>query len=367
MKELGKHLHLLNYSFYRKKWLFILYFFYHNNSEVKKMKKIWLICLMIFTAFFSVNAYAFDINESDYIYVGGQNIGLEVQTNVTVVGSYGIEKEGKIYKPWQESGIKDGDLILKYNSIDITNSKMLLSAIYASKDNKTSIVLKRSDQIIETSITPVENKNSFSLGLYIKDSILGVGTLTYYIPKLSLFGSLGHSITSSDTFGGKIYNATVNSIVKSERNHAGEKRASITGDSIGVIKANTISGVHGISNQIDTTQMKKMQFATRDEVHTGPAKIRTCINGNKVEEFDVRITKCNNQSSQAIKGIKLEITDEDLIARTGGIIQGMSGSPIIQDNKLIGAVTHVILSNPLEGYGIYLEFMYEDLNINIVK
>lgn len=329
------------------------------------MKKTWIFFLLCMALIFPLKALAYDIGVDDYLYVGGQTIGLELQTDVVVVGSYGIESENRIYKPWKEAGIKDGDYIVKYNDIDITSTKMLLSAVYASKDQITPITLKRNDTIIDTNIKPAKNGNSYSLGLYIKDSILGVGTLTYYIPSMSLFGSLGHSITQADIYGGKIYNAKVNSIIKSERNKAGEKRASLVGDSIGNIEVNSLSGVHGKSNLIDTTNMKKMQFATRDEVHPGSAQILTCIDGTEVKAYDINISKCATQSTKEVKGLKIEITDKELINKTGGIVQGMSGSPIIQDGKLVGAVTHVILNNPLEGYGIYLEFMFEDLNINV--
>ena len=331
------------------------------------MKKIWLIFVILFCLFFNLKVNAYQINDQEYIYVGGEAIGLRVKTDVCVAGCYAVVKDGKIYKPWESAGICDGDYIIKYNNYDITSTKSLLEAINAAKTAESDIVLKRNENIINTKITAVDSSNGYSLGLYIKDNILGVGTLTYYIPSLSLFGSLGHSITTANTYGGNIYSASVNSIVKSTKNFAGEKRATLSTNSIGNILVNSISGVHGKTNNLDVSNMKKMKYAKKEEVHTGEAYIRTCISGNKVEEFSINITKCYNQNTQDIKGLKIEITDERLLEKTGGIIQGMSGSPIIQDNKLVGAVTHVILSNPTEGYGIYLEFMYEDLNINISR
>ncbi len=328
------------------------------------MKKIVLFCLFVIASFININIFAYSINKDDYIYVGGQSIGLDVKTNVCVVGTYGIELDGKIYKPWQDAKIKDGDYIIKYANSKITDAKSLEDAVKINGAKENDITIKRNNYIIDTKIKPVLKNNIISLGLYIKDNILGVGTLTYYLPKYDLFGSLGHKLTNNEIYGGNIYNATINSIIKSKRNSAGEKRASITGEAIGDILKNTISGVHGRAT-LDTKQMVLMQYKKREEVHTGDAYIRTCIEENKVEEFSIKITKCYNQKQKDIKGMKIEVTDERLISKTGGIIQGMSGSPIIQDNKLVGALTHVILSNPLEGYGIYLEFMYDDLDINI--
>ena len=137
---------------------------------------------------------------------------------------------------------------------------------------------------------------------------------------------------------------------------------------IGIIDKNTITGIHGkVNSNFDTSNMKLLEYKTKEEVNLGKAEIWTCINGQKIESYDINITSLEKQKSKDIKGISFEVVDQDLLNKTGGIIQGMSGSPIIQDDKIIGAVTHVLLSDSKKGYGIYLEFMFEDMGITIKK
>ena len=332
------------------------------------MKKIITFIVLLILSLGIFNASAYVLEKDDKIYVGGQSIGIKLNSGVIVVGSYGILDGGIVYKPWEEAGITEGDQIISLNGYEITDIKSLLRALEKTKNKQCSLKYVRNNSTYETTITPVLAIDTYSLGLYVKDSILGVGTLTYYIEEANIYGSLGHQITSKDFYSGEIYEATVNQIIKPTRNEAGEKRATIDGKSIGTIEKNTNTGVHGFSNKnFNTSQMEALEFKTRDEVNLGEAEIWTCIQGKKIEKFKINITKLAKQNSKDIKGITFEVTDERLIEETGGIIQGMSGSPIVQDNKIIGAVTHVLLSNSKKGYGIYLEFMLEDMGVTINK
>ena len=208
----------------------------------------------------------------------------------------------------------------------------------------------------------------YAVGLYIKDSIQGVGTLTYYIKDANIFGSLGHKITDNSFIDGEIYKAEITGIVMPTRNQAGEKQARIVGKPIGSISKNTNSGVHGVTNsRFNNDSLLEIPFNTRDNVHLGKATIKTCIDGVNVEDFDVEIIGLEHQDEKAVKGITLRVTDEELLKKTGGIVQGMSGSPIIQDGALIGAVTHVSLKDSTLGYGIYIEWMFQDMGITIVE
>nr|MDE7106277.1 SpoIVB peptidase [Anaeroplasmataceae bacterium] len=322
--------------------------------------------LLIFLGFFTANAY--DLSKDDKIYVGGQAIGIKLNTGVLVVGSYGILENGKVYKPWEEAGITEGDQIISLDHKKITDIKSLLKALEQTEGKECQIQYKRKQETFTKNIKPMLSSKSYSLGLYVKDSILGVGTLTYYIEEINAYGSLGHAITSKDYYSGEIYEAKVNEIIKPTRSEAGEKRASIDSQSIGNIEQNTNTGVHGYTNSnFDHSQMEALEMKTRDEVQLGDAEIWTCIKGKKVEKFKIKITGLARQSKKDIKGISFEVTDENLLAETGGIIQGMSGSPIVQDNKIVGAVTHVLMNNSKKGYGIYLEFMLEDMGIYIVE
>ena len=332
------------------------------------MKKIIVIISLLMLIFGIYDAYAYDLNKNDKIYVGGEAIGIKLNTGVTVIGMYGIYENGKIYKPWEEANISQGDKIIELNGEEVTNIESLLNILYKVKDSKTNITILRNNKEYKAMIKSVLSKNNYSLGLYVKDSVVGVGTLTYYVKGANIFGSLGHPMTNDESYGGNIYEAKVNKIIKPTLDRAGEKQATIKDTKIGDIEENTITGIHGYGNKnFNTKNMKLMEFKTQEEVRLGSAEIWTCINGNKIEAYDINITNLEKQKTKDIKGISFEVIDKELIDKTGGIIQGMSGSPIIQDDKIIGAVTHVLLSDSKKGYGIYLEFMFEDMGIYVKK
>ncbi|MDE6584478.1 MAG: SpoIVB peptidase, partial [Anaeroplasmataceae bacterium] len=326
------------------------------------MKKIIAFFSILFVLFGFINANAYELSKDDKIYVGGQSIGIKLNTGVVVVGSYGILEDGKIHKPWETAGIVEGDQIISLNHTQITDIKSLLRVLSKNGSKECSIQFNHNGSIVEKMITPVKTEDSYSLGLYVKDSILGVGTLTYYIKEINAYGSLGHQITSKDFYNGEIYEAKVNQIIKPTRTEAGEKRASIDSKAIGSVEKNTNTGVHGYTkSNFDYSKMEALEMKTRDEIRLGEAEIWTCIQGKTVEKYKINITGLAKQKTKDIKGITFEVTDAKLIEETGGIIQGMSGSPIVQDNKIIGAVTHVLINNCKKGYGIYLEFMLEDM------
>lgn len=332
------------------------------------MKKIITFLMITFLLIFNINVFAYDLNKNDKIYVSGESIGIKLNCGIEIVGTFGINKDNKILKPWEEAGLCEGDKIISLNKIKVENVNDLLKAIHNSKGEKSEIVFIRGNKEFKAYITPVFVNNGYTLGLYVKDSILGVGTLTYYIKEANIFGSLGHKITNNDFYTGEIYEASVDSIIKPKRNQAGEKKATISSDIIGNVIENTITGVHGNGNSnLNTNNMQNLNFKTRDEINLGQAEILTCISNNKVEKFDINITSLEQQDSKDIKGITFEVVDERLIDSCGGIVQGMSGSPIIQDNKLIGAVTHVSVKNAIIAYGIYIEWMFEDMGISIVE
>lgn len=331
------------------------------------MKKIiFIFALLIYLIGFKILAY--DLSIDDKIYVSGDPIGIKLNNGVEVVGTFGIQIDNKIYKPWEAAGLKEGDKIVYLENKSIRKSSDLLTALKQSNGQESKITYIRNNKEYISSITPVVNNGELSLGLYIKDSILGVGTLTYYVKEANIYGSLGHKITNDSFYSGEIYEATIDDIIRPQRNKAGEKKATIENRKIGTIVENTITGVHGNANsKINLADMELLNFETRENVHIGDAQIWTCISGDKVEKFDIKITSLENQKEKDIKGISFEVVDEDLIKAAGGIVQGMSGSPIVQGNKIIGAVTHVSIANPLNAFGIYIEWMFEDMGIRVIK
>ena len=329
------------------------------------MKKIIFSFLLLFTLLFTkeVSAYALD-SKTSYVYLGGETIGIKLNTGVKVIKTFAIVDGIDLLKPWEDAGIMENDIIVSYDNVKIDSTSKLLETISKSSGKESDIILSRNDKEIKTKITPVFKNDTYSLGIYVKDNISGIGTLTYIIPDINIFGALGHQIDGAKNVDGLLYEASVTGIKKGTAGEAGSKQANIKTKKIGKIEKNTITGLHGTYNGLSRDK-PLISLAKKEEVSKGYAQIVTCIDGDKVEYFDIEIIALEKQKSQSIKGIRFKVTDKKLIEKTNGIVQGMSGSPIIQNDKLIGAVTHVLVSNPHEGYGIYVEFMLEDMGVDL--
>ena len=324
----------------------------------KKIKNNILLTL-IFTLLIIPN-YA--LAYSDYIVAGGENIGIELNSKgVIIVGTYEVNG----INPAKEANLRAGDKIIKINNNDVINIEEMLKVIENS-NNKSNIKITylRGNKTNDTSLKlSKSNDNIYKTGLYVKDSISGVGTLTFIDPNTKLFGALGHEIIEKNTGqkleikDGKIYSSTVTGITRSDIGKPGEKAARYdSSDIFGNVKENTTSGIFG--NYTSTIPDKKLyKVAKEDEVKTGNATIFTVIDGNTIESFAINILRINKNTT---KNILFEITDSRLLRNTGGIVQGMSGSPIIQDNFIVGAVTHVVVDDPTKGYGIFITTMLEE-------
>ena len=332
------------------------------------MKKFVAFLLLFLSLSFGIKVSAYEISKNDKLYVGGEAIGIKLHSGIEVVGTFGVINNSNIIKPWENTGLREGDYIISLNDKDVWTKEDIFKILKTNSDEKLNIKYRRGINEYRSTITPVKTNEGYSLGLYIRDSIQGVGTLTYYIKNANIFGSLGHQITDNSFINGEIYKAEVTGIVLPTRNQAGEKQAHIVGRSIGSIKKNTITGIHGITNsRFDDDSLIELPFKTRDEIHLGNASIRTCIDGEKVEDFDIEIISLAKQEEKDVKGITVRVVDSKLLEKTGGIVQGMSGSPIIQDGALVGAITHVSLKDSTLGYGIYIEWMFEDMGIEIIE
>ncbi len=325
-----------------------------------------ILFLLLFLSFIFSNQYLLFAKD---VYLGGESIGIEMKKNgVIISGAYDYTYNNKIYNPLNDSDINIGDVIVELNEAKIENSKEFIVSLMDLNDsfNKVSLKVKRNNEYINTYINVIKEGNSFKTGLYIKDKILGIGTLTYYDPETHTYGALGHEIIDSDTkeifddFKGAILESNVEGYKKSFNGNPGEKIATIDDEYIGNILINSKYGIYG--EYKNNPNMKIISTASMDEVHKGNAQIVTVLEDNKIEYFDIEIIKLEKQKEISTKGITFEITDNDLLNKTNGIIQGMSGSPIIQDNKLIGAVTHVITNDVKKGYGIYIDFMLINSN-----
>ncbi|MBP1969700.1 stage IV sporulation protein B [Virgibacillus natechei] len=314
---------------------------------------------------------------------GGQSIGVNLHTQgVLVVGHHQVDSgnENDVLSPGEDAEIEVGDIILKINGESIEDMESVKPIVTEAGENeeKLNITIKRGEEQIDTTLQPIMDKqNEYKIGLYIRDSAAGIGTMTFHEPESDKYGALGHVISDMDTkkpieiHDGTIVRSSVSSIEKGNNGTPGEKQArfSVKENEIGTITKNSPFGIFGELNDTITNEShdEPMPVALSHEVKEGPAKILTVVEDEKVEEFEVEVVSSVPQKFPATKGMVIQITDEELLKETGGIVQGMSGSPIIQDDKIIGAVTHVFVNDPTSGYGVHIEWMLEEAGINIYK
>ena len=318
------------------------------------MKKRLLI-LFLSLIILPINTLAY----SKYLIPGGENLGINIKSKgVLVVGFYDIGSE---------SDLAIGDIILSINDNDIKSIDDMVNCIDTNKDK---MVLKigylRNNILKYTNLTLKKDINNvYKTGLYVKDSITGIGTLTFIDPSTNKYGALGHSITDSKTNvkfeikEGKIFKALVSSIDRSIDNQTGEKNAKFYFDTnYGTIEKNLETGIFG-TYQKKYDNSNTLSIASIDEIKGGDAIIKTMLDDNIVRDFKINILSIDKISET--KNILFEITDQELLKKTGGIVKGMSGSPIIQNGKIIGAVTHTVISDNTKGYGISIIKMLESM------
>ena len=324
---------------------------------LKNFKKRLILLLILLITILPAPVLAY----SNFLIASGKTIGIEVNANgVLIVGFY--EVEGK--EIGKNAGFEKGDIITKINNKKVFSISNMLESLKENNTNVTFTVKRNNtEKEIKMSLKPDEN-NILKTGLYVKDQINGIGTLTYIDPKTKRFGALGHEILETTTAqkfeikDGKIYNANVSNIRKSTNGNAGEKNASYNKKiSEGEIDKNEISGIFGDYKE-DIEQDKTLEVGNKDEVTKGKAYIRTNIKDDEIKDYEINILNIDLNSKS--KNILFEVTDKTLINETGGIVQGMSGSPIIQNNKIIGAVNYVIVNDPKKGYGIFITTMLKE-------
>ena len=313
-------------------------------------------------------------NQNRYMLIpGGDAIGIKIQTDgLVVVDTYLVNTEGGTINPAKEAGVMKGDMILAVNNQKISTIEEYKEQLMLAKENNQMILtINRQGKTENITVHPViSTEGVCTTGLYLRDKLAGIGTLTFIDPNTNKYGALGHEIIDQDTNqlvnikNGEIINSNVLSVRKATTGKPGEKVADILFDEkLGTLEKNNKYGVYGLMQSNEMSQKDLIPMAYINEVKKGPAQILTVLNGNKIEAFDIEITEVNVQSEKAIKGIKYTVTDPRLLEETGGIVQGMSGSPIIQDGKIIGAVTNVLVHDSTLGYGIFIEWMLQEVGI----
>jgi stage IV sporulation protein B len=313
---------------------------------------------------------------------GGQSIGVKLNTvGVLVVGHHQVNSESGKLSPGELAGIKVGDIITRINGKQI--EKMSDVAPFVQKAGLSGSILNievsRDSGNFRTNLKPLKEKDEsdYKLGLYIRDSAAGIGTMTFYHPESKTYGALGHVISDMDTKkpivveDGQIVRSTVTSIEKGSNGDPGEKLARFSSDKeiIGNIQRNSPFGIFGtLTRDIENGIMDKpMPIALSHQVKEGPAQILTVVDNDQVKLFDIEIVSTIPQKFPATKGMVIKVTDKELLEKTGGIVQGMSGSPIIQEGKVVGAVTHVFVNDPTSGYGVHIEWMLNEAGIDIYE
>ena len=309
---------------------------------------------------------------NDLLIPGGVPVGIYMETEgVMVLGTEKIKSvDGVKYEPAKRL-VREGDYIQEIDGVKVKNKKELLNQIPYVKPSGTVLKLKRGKENLSVKIHPVKCKGkSYKLGIWVRDNTQGLGTVTF-LNGNSEYGALGHGIHDMDTgkllqmSTGRLYETSIQDIKKGVEGEPGGMEGIIVYNKyniLGSIEKNTEEGIYGKMDVIPPELMKQqpLQIGKKEEIRVGDAKIRCSVDG-ELKEYSIRITKVDLREREINKGIVLEVTDKELLEKTGGIVQGMSGSPIIQNNKIIGAVTHVFVQDSAKGYGIFIENMLEAL------
>lgn len=320
-----------------------------------------------------------DVLPSVKLVPGGHSIGVVLHSRgVIIVGHSPVPIGNEQYvTPAKDAGINIGDVIMSINGIPVQSDSQVAEIIDNSgrEQEQLDILLKRGEEQVHINLKPIlcSDTKRYRIGLFVRDSAAGVGTLSFYDPKSHVYGALGHIITDSDTNQpidceqGKIVSASVSGIQHSKRGQPGEKIGIFINEDhlLGNIEKNTRFGIYGkLANEIpNDLYSEAIPVASMNQIQTGYAEILTVIDGQTIKRFSIDIQKVNLQEAPEGKGLVIKVTDPVLLEKTGGIVQGMSGSPIIQNGKLVGAVTHVFVHDPTRGYGCFIEWMLIETGI----
>ena len=342
-----------------------------NKNKIDQNKQIYEVSLFDKFLLKEINV---DILPKQTIIPVGSMAGLKLYTEgVLVVGMSEIEGiDNAKYKPYENTGIEEGDTIIKINSKEVISTDDLIEVVNKSNGNEINIIYMKDGKICESKMLPVEVKKSeYKLGLWVRDSAAGVGTVTFYDPITKKFAALGHGISDVDTnellniSSGEFVTTKVLDIVKGKEGKPGKIQGTIEKQkSIGEIYKNSEFGIFGKVDEIYNLKIdesNKIEIVSREDVKIGRATILCDLENEGVKEYDIEIQKKYVRNNYDNKSMKIKIVDKELLELTGGIIQGMSGAPIIQNDKLVGAVTNVLVNSPKEGYGIFADMMLKEM------
>ncbi len=311
-----------------------------------------------------IKTVTIDVFKRQELVLGGQTFGIRLYTQgVIVVGCGNFIYQGKNVNPASEAGIRIGDRLIHANGQTLTSNEQLQQIVLQST-GPIEFTVVRKNMKFTTTVTPIipDADSGYRLGLWVRDSTAGIGTLTYFNRTTGNFAGLGHAVADVDTgeimpsAQGTICKTDITEIVKSNKGEAGQLSGKFLNENYGRLLANTEEGIFAKCEMTEFENEKTVPFALKSEIKIGPAQIYTQLDNDAPQYYDIRIEKIHNNLSEN-KNMVIKVTDPKLLKQTGGIVQGMSGSPIVQNGKLIGAVTHVFIDDPTRGYGIFIEKM----------
>lgn len=354
-----------------------------QSSVVLKSNRIGSVELTIsILELIPVKTVKVDVVPNSKLVVCGNTIGIKMEVDgILVVGMMEVETtDGRRILPVKDTDIKTGDFITHVNGIKTEDVNSLIAQIEASRGGKISIRYRRGESFNDIVVRPVMSidDKKYHIGLWVRDNTAGIGTLTFYEKETFHFGALGHGITDLDTGvlipakSGEIMESNILAVKKSRNGTPGELKGIFAESKarLGVVRVNSAQGVYGKLNHLMTDMIPERLYpiAIRSQVKEGPATMLANVIGKEIGEYEIEIQKVSSTNANGSKGMIIKITDERLLDITGGIVQGMSGSPIIQDGRIVGALTHVLVNDPSRGYGIFIECMvkkmYENMEIN---
>ncbi|MBR3935161.1 MAG: SpoIVB peptidase [Oscillospiraceae bacterium] len=347
---------------------FINFDFESNKAKaVFSQTKNTSVCKAKFMGVFPIKEVSVTVTDEKIVKVCGTPFGVKMFTDgVLVVGFSRIECAAGSLCPAVDAGLLEGDILKAIDGEPVKTNEDAAEKIKNSGGRKLSLLIERDGKDIIISVKPemLADKSGYKAGFWVRDSSAGIGTLTFYDPQTLFFAGLGHAVCDIDTgevlplLSGEIVPAAITSVKKGKAGAPGELGGTFTGNkNIGIVKTNNETGLFGVLDyEIEGTSAP---IAHKQDIYEGAAVILSTVDGTRVEEYDIIIEKISLSDESKTKNMVIKVVDEDLIEATGGIVQGMSGSPILQDGKLIGAVTHVFVNDPTKGYGIFIENMLE--------
>ncbi len=334
--------------------------------------KIILSITVVFSSIGSVSISALNVSKDTMLIPGGMPFGVKIYCEgILVVGVGEVSCSGKTVSPAKDAGIMEKDIICAANGVKLTEVSELTEILGKSQGSPVEFTVKRDGKEMNLTVTPVisEEDGKYKTGMLIRDSTAGIGTVTYIDKDSTTFGGLGHGICDADTgellplYRGAVVNVVINGVIKGEAGVPGELKGYFSSGKIGKLTGNRECGVYGILTEpptgADGIEDEPIKIALSDEIKEGDVEILCTVDESGVGRYKAKISDID-RSGKNIKNFVITVTDEELLKKTGGIVQGMSGSPIIQDGKLIGAVTHVMINNPRTGYGIFIENMLSE-------